>query len=501
MVKTKFKLTKEQEAIKSHKKGHRIVKARAGTGKSVQIRMIAEPEATILCYNRAPADEMQAALTNGAQATTFHSFGKNLFPEGFRFNKSRLHWMTRDICFNGNNPTNAEGWELMSLIKTAVSWLKEQAALPTYTLDQIKTLLCDERLDVGTRIDEMVEPCLEILQRSASKTTWKGKSYHEYDIADMQWLAYVLGLGKGICPYLYVDEGQDINPIRLALIRQWAGLDTKSPGHVTIVGDDRQAIYQYQGSISDCLTHFKDELKAKEYPLTTCWRCPSSHLDRARQIVPDIQDRPNAPEGVINDIDSLDEIEVDHNGLLVLSRTNAPNIRAYYKFRKSSNKQVVMMNSDIAETLSALVGSEFEAKNSINAAWHTKYDKKMEKKRKWAKTASSIAVINDHDEAIQTILSNESPDTVGEFHAILQTQFKRPEFIDDDAIRLSSAHGSKGLQHPHVVIYGTDKFPHPKAQLQWEREAEANLYYVAQTRCLATDDPSTGIMELIESNE
>ena len=496
MAKTKIKLTEEQQAIKSHKKGHRIIMARAGTGKSSTIRMIAEPEATILCYNRAPADEMQAELTNGAQATTFHSFGNNLMKKiPSKFNKSRMHWMVRDVCFDGQNPTNSDGWELMALVKTAVTWLKEQAALPTFTLDQIKELLIDERLDVGTRIDELVEPCSELLQRSAAKTTWKGNTYHEYDLTDMQWKPYVLGLGKGICPYLYIDEGQDINPIRLALIQQWAG------GHITIVGDDRQAIYQYQGSMPDCLNYFKSILKAKEYPLTTCWRCPSSHLDLARQIVPDIQDRPNCPEGTINNPGQLEEIDIDENGLLVLSRTNAPNIRAFYKFRKSSDKQVVVMNSDIAETLSALVGSEYEVKNSINAAWHTKYNNKLDKKKKYAKTATSLAVINDHDEAIQTILSNDNPKSVGEFHSMLQTQFKKPEFIDNDAIRLSSAHGSKGLQHQHVVIYGTDKFPHPKAQLEWERYAESNLYYVAQTRCLANNHPNSGTMELIESNE
>jgi superfamily I DNA/RNA helicase len=160
-----------------------------------------------------------------------------------------------------------------------------------------------------------------------------------------------------------------------------------------------------------------------------------------------------------------------------------------------------MMNSDIADTLSNLVGSEYDVKKAIDHAWHKKYNDKLEKKRKYAKTSTSLAVVNDHDEAIQTILSNDNPGTVGEFHSILQTQFKKPEFIDDDAIRMSSGHGSKGLQHPHTVIYGTNKFPHPKAQLPWEREAEANLYYVVQTRCLCTDDPSTGTLELIESNE
>jgi len=251
----------------------------------------------------------------------------------------------------------------------------------------------------------------------------------------------------------------------------------------------------------DCLNKFKVELKAKEYPLTVCWRCPSSHLDLARQIVPDIQNRPNCPEGVINKPELLSDVKIDDQGVLILSRTNAPNIRAYYQFRKTHPDRQVAMNSDISEVLCNLVGSEYDAKVKINAAWHTKYAAKLEKKQKYAKTATSQAVINDHDEAIQAVLSNDNPETVGEFHNILKTNFAKPKYFEKDAIRLSSAHGSKGLQHPHVVIYGTDKFPHPKATEDWERHAESNLLYVAQTRCLANKNPASGVLELIGSNE
>lgn len=488
-MKKTMKLTKEQSAIQAHDTSkNRIVIARAGTGKSTTIRMIAEPESTILCYNKAPAKEMQAELTNGAVASTFHSFGKDLMPKGSSFNKAKLHWLVRDLVFNSNNPTNAEGWELFNLLKLATNWLKDQATHPDASLEEIKQKLLDERFDGGTRIDEMVPLCKDILVACASKKTWKGRSYHEYDLADMQWLPFVHGWGKAICPYLYVDEGQDINPIRLALVKLWAG------GHITVVGDDMQAIYQYQGAIQNCLEEFANILKAKKYPLTTSWRCPTSHIELAQKIVPDIKAAPKAISGTINDFDSLPEDIDPAIGCLIISRTNAPNIRAYYNYRKTSDLPVVIMNSDIAETLCTLVGSEYEVKNSINAAWHSKYAMKIEKKKKYCRTPSGAAIIDDHDSAIQTILSQENPKSVGQFHEVIRTQFGKPEVIPKNAIRLSSAHGTKGLEHHHTILYGTEKFPHPMAKLQWERDSETKLLYVAQTR-------SKNRMDMIPSND
>ena len=47
---------------------------------------------------------------------------------------------------------------------------------------------------------------------------------------------------------------------------------------------------------------------------------------------------------------------------------------------------------------------------------------------------------------------------------------------------LSSIHKSKGLEADRVFILGDELMPLKKAELNWEKEQEENLMYVAYTR-------------------
>lgn len=493
MTKT-VKMTKEQTAIKkaSDKGGNIIIKAYAGTGKSSTLVKISCKDSTILCFNRAPADEMQAILTNGAQADTFHTYGKNTFPKGSRFNKSRMHWIVRDTVFNGNNPTDQSGWSLMADIKSAVSWFKTQAIKPDADISSFQRALEDERFSRENLVEEILHPAIDCLQKSAEKTTFKGKTYHEYDLDDMQYKPFIYGFGKGNCKRLFIDEGQDINPIRLELTKLWAD------EQAIIVGDDYQTIYQFNGSMFNSLATFAEEFKAKSYPLSVCWRCPSSHLDLARQLVPEIQDMPDCPEGTVNNLETFEDLQFGDRGGLILSRTNANLVRLFYKIRREGERQAAMMSDNLANTLCNLFGTEYDTNKKIDNYWHMKYEAKLERRLKYAKTESERMLIEDNNEQVQLILAEVNPKTVGDAHIHIKENFSKPEVIDKDAVLFSTAHSAKGLQHPNVTILGTSNFPHPKAQLEWERQAELNLKYVALTRSkVYKDKPDTGILNLI----
>jgi len=66
-------------------------------------------------------------------------------------------------------------------------------------------------------------------------------------------------------------------------------------------------------------------------PLSVCYRCPSSHLELARRIVPQIEDRPNAPEGVVEVLHPDRAIEQASPGDLILCRLTAPLINCCLK--------------------------------------------------------------------------------------------------------------------------------------------------------------------------
>ena len=485
-----FNLTDEQEAIKKFiDKTDRnlIVDAKAGTGKSSTIETVAPKGSVILCFNRQPADEMSKRITDKGLpifADTFHTWGKSCFAKNPFVNVSRSHFMALDVLFKGQKPTKPEQWSLLSDVKAATSWAKAQAVRPDDSLDTLLNVLKDVRLDIENGPEIITPFVMDMLQRSCEQTKAKsGSMYWNIDLDDMQYLPFVKGWGAKCTPTLFVDEGQDLNPIRMALAKSWGE-------RVIVVGDKFQAIYAFQGSMSNSLELFGTEMNAEILPLTTCWRCPSSHLDLARKIVPEIQDRPNCPKGILSFPEEVAEVEINpETGALIICRTNAPLISQYYKLRKSNDLQVVMVSGDIPKVLKGFIGWDF--KTNLNGAWENRYADKLEKKLKYAKTESQRMTVQDHDAAIQEILQNNPQlETVKDLHEIIDTEFTKPEPQDiaENAIRLSSIHSSKGLEHQHVVLYGQSLLPHPMATLPYELEQEYNLKYVGLTRSKNTLD-------------
>ena len=489
-------LTAEQSAIKDALKtdSNIVVVARAGTGKSSTIESIAPRGSVILCFNKAPADEMAARLGPGREASTFHRYGKAFIPKGSWMDKNNYGMKERiqDVAFRGQKPSGAVQYKLQSAIESSVSWLMTMGAKPDTSLEDAFLILQDKeygRLQLEVPVDEVVEHALEVLRRCAERTKGKFGTGFNYNFDMMLWLPYINGWGAGSVDDLFVDEAQDLNPLRMALAKQWGK-------RVIAVGDDRQAIYAFNGSMSDSLSIFQKEMDAVSLPLTCCWRCPSSHLDMARAIVPDITNRPNCPEGSILNADVLN-YEFPEEGVLIMSRTNAPLIRHFLRMRKEiSNQKVVFFASEnISRAMKSFIGWQMQSK--FDSYWRAGFDIKMDKAIQYATNPMAKAVMLDYRECIIELYDSNKFNTVKDVHDFLDEEFKKPDESASDpeyktAIKLSSIHSSKGLEHNNTIIYGTGNLPHPMAKKEWERQQESNLEYVALTR-------SKNVMTLIPS--
>jgi superfamily I DNA/RNA helicase len=476
----KLSLTKEQVAIKdfvNNNNDNLVVVARAGTGKSSTIEAVAPKHSHILCFNKAPADEMSARLPATRTASTFHKFGKDMMPKNTTMDNWYISKLIDNIVFAGNRPTKPEQYTLKTHIDKGVSWLKTNAVLPDTSDSEVLKILLDERLDAELPAEQYAHHCLEVLQAciEPQKNRW-GKTTQLMNFDDMQWKPYVLGLGKGCVPNLFIDEAQDLNPIRMKLATQWGE-------RLIAVGDDYQAIYAWNGSMSDSLSLFQETTGATGLPLSVCWRCPHSHLDMARSIVSDIKDRPNAPEGIIEELGDFNPTTFQDEGVLVVCRTNAPLIKHYLRLRKELDQQVVFYASNnIIEALKSLVG--WKKADIINMVWIDQFEARYEKKVRYLKSPMAKSVYADYKAVIDEIIVQRNPRSVEELHNIFDDEFTKPETKDivPNAIRLSSIHSAKGLEHNNVVFYGISNVPHPLAKLDWELKQEANLKYVALTR-------------------
>ena len=88
--------------------------------------------------------------------------------------------------------------------------------------------------------------------------------------------------------FILLDEFQDTNPSQFAIIK--ALTDYEKP-MVMAVGDDDQAIYEFQGALSTNLTDFQKHYQANVIPLVENYRSTQEILNFSRQIINQATDR------------------------------------------------------------------------------------------------------------------------------------------------------------------------------------------------------------------
>ncbi len=122
------------------------------------------------------------------------------------------------------------------------------------------------------------------------------KSHGLYDFDDMvQEAVRVLGADRGFrltlqekYQYIMLDEFQDTNPSQLAIIK--ALTDYEKP-MVMAVGDDDQAIFEFQGAMSTNLTDFQRHYNAHVIALVENYRSTQEILDFSHEIIKQAPDR------------------------------------------------------------------------------------------------------------------------------------------------------------------------------------------------------------------
>lgn len=88
--------------------------------------------------------------------------------------------------------------------------------------------------------------------------------------------------------FIMLDEFQDTNPSQFAIVK--ALTDYEKP-MIMAVGDDDQAIYEFQGALSTNLTDFRDYYDAHVVTLVDNYRSTGEILDFSREIIRQATDR------------------------------------------------------------------------------------------------------------------------------------------------------------------------------------------------------------------
>jgi superfamily I DNA/RNA helicase len=211
-------------------------------------------------------------------------------------------------------------------------------------------------------------------------------------------------------------------------------------------------------------------------PLSISYRCSKAVIREAQRIVPSIEYFEHAIEGKVNYNGLVENIK---DGDFVLCRMNAPLISLALKFISSGRKASVKgidIGSRIINNLRSTKESNINLAISIlksrYVAAKVEFENSTDKK-------SKIKLITMEDMLNATEVLAKDCNTIDDMKKKINTLFSDTE---KQGIIFSSAHKAKGLEANNVHIIKPEFMPLKSATLDWEKEQEHNLHYVAITR-------------------
>jgi len=493
---------------------HAMVKALAGTGKTttiIEAIRYMQGSVALVAYNKKIAEELQAKIKTrmrkreDMRAGTFHSFG---FSAWIRRNpqvkmegdneRSIGYWKWDRIIQELNIPRPDKPLarctrKLVSLAKQygfGVEGIEpdDNPARWKWIFDHFN--LQDDLFDEDTNRmpnEEEINQLMKVSIVLARRVLLKGIEIAP-EVIDFDDMIY-MPMRDPTCriwqyDWVLIDECQDSNPVR----RMFAQRMLRPEGRSIWIGDENQAIYGFGGADSESMNVIADTFKPVQFPLTTTYRCARSIVKYAQKWTPDMQPRPDAPEGMVKYIDGE---RMMAEGLLptdaILCRNTAPLVEQALKLIRAGIGCRVE-GRDIGQNLSKLAERWKRVKDvSILAERLREYRKvQTETLKKRGKEMQAATVADTVDSLLAIIDSLPYRATLFDLNNKIKKMFGDSEAgAPQTLLTLSTIHKAKGREWPRVFWYGYNVYnPSPYATQQWEMQQEENIMYVAATRAI-----------------
>lgn len=479
--------------------GNAMVEAVAGSGKTTTIVMalrFTPPTAQVafVAFNAHIAKELKSRAPDHVHVSTLHSLG-------FTNLKDRFPKLRRRDAVNANKllnyldgvlpmPERGAPQEERTAAWTARANMQKLVGLAKATLvDETNRAAIEQMIEhYGIDLGDDHERLVELLPGAIQ---WCVDNMDEVDFDDMLWLPVRLNLSLRKYDWLFVDEAQDLNANQVQFV-----LRSIAPnGRVICVGDRRQSLYGFRGADVQAVPNLIVALNATVLPLSITYRCPSSHVKLAQEIVPGIEAAATAREGTVETITPGEFAKRVKPGQMVVCRVNAPLVGYAFALIKQGVKAVVR-GRDIGANLASLArkmanqGAQLQAKDGNNvddqggpgpmdymekALWAYRQNELIKLDRKNASETQRQA-LEDRVQVLETVMGEcQLPDQVA---AMIEGLFSD----EIEGVILSSVHRAKGLECETVYILRPDLMPFKKVKQEWELEQEWNIRYVALTR-------------------
>lgn len=310
---------------------------------------------------------------------------------------------------------------------------------------------------------------------------------HEIDYIDQLWLPCVKGWQPQQYSWVVVDECQDISAAALELLSK----SRRRGGRMLFVGDAFQAINGFAGADANSFAKIVERTGTEPLPLSVCYRCPTSVLELARKYCPEIEARPGAPVGVVRSTTQAEYAQDAREGDLVLCRRNAPLLSMCFDLIAEGIPAQVQ-GKDIGAQLSTIIQKAgrrrpFEDFGDGLEAWRAKQtEAAMMRITDADRLAERIELVKDQAECVRVIWASSGAKSVADMCATTKQLFADGR----GSVTLSSIHKAKGLEARRVAILKPELLALPedevgeRKQQAWQLEQEKHLAYVAITRAM-----------------
>jgi superfamily I DNA/RNA helicase len=256
------------------------------------------------------------------------------------------------------------------------------------------------------------------------------------------------------------------------------------------IGDDRQAIYGFTGAENDSMNIIKETFNAKELSLPVCYRCAKSIIEKAQEIVSDIQYREDAPVGTIREekydtfLNNASEYALTKNDGIIC-RNNAPLVAlAFGLIRKGIGCRIE--GKDIGRNLITLC-NKWKVKD-LNTFTNRLIDFTN---KEMSKPMNRVKLQLLEDKLDTMIILIERCQSLGKHDVDSLKNLIDSMFSDSDdpkvpnVVVLSSIHKAKGLEWKRCFVLGNAQFiPSKYATQAWQQVQEENLKYISITRAM-----------------
>lgn len=461
------------EAVQNGR-GHLVVEAVAGSGKTttiVRCLALTRPDQSVafVAFNKRIAEELKARAPRHVHVSTLHSLGYANIRQAWGavvVDEKKVSRIVKTILETRFSPDEQE--RLLDQVHTIVRLVGLRKNTLSADYKQIAdTYCCGDLNGEEAAIFEIAAQAFE-------------QSNADHAIIDYDDMIYYPAVGAVACrrfDWFFVDETQDLNKAQIEFVLR----SVNKSGRVVAVGDRYQSIYGFRGADVSAIPSIIAALNAETLPLSICYRCPKSHVEVAKEIVPQIEASPTAVEGRIESITVEEMCNIAGDGDMVLCRRNAPLVgHAFALIRQG--KKAVILGQEIATDLVALTrklvkkcGDKPTVSRVISAL--TAYRAEAVARLRAAEKEAQADQVADQCETILIISEEcETPD---------QIESRIDQIFSDvrQGVTFATVHKAKGCEADRVFLLKPNELGYSKhARTPADMQQELNLAYVAYTR-------------------